>query len=674
MEVEDGQLQRIETIVDQARALSTDQRARFLGEVCDGDATLRDEVETRLARDNPELSADLMESIALEAVAAASISIISRDDARSSPVAISTGEGRPSFVMEAVDGQPIDQYCDSHRLDVPARLKLFSRVCEAVHFAHQHAMIHRDLKPNHILVTADGMPTIAGFGIAKRIDSETHGERILTPEYASPEQIQGEPVTTAGDIYAMGVVLYQLLAGQWPYRLKTRSDDDVLQAACEQAPERPSIAVFRVDTQDDSAKIAAARSTTPNRLKRILAGDLDAIVLMALSKEPEGRYASAQQFADDLVRYRKGLPVWARRNSSVDRAVKFARRYAATIIAGLLLVLALIGGIVATTMSLVHARRERDRVEAAFRKSRQTVNPLFDRASENRLLSQAGLHPLRQALLLDLKRFYEDFLNFNQAGDDPSLRAELAEAHARLAKIHSLTGSATQAIAQYERAIALWETLVKAHPSDREYPANLAQTLNDFGAVLLPLNGRLDEALTAFSRAGSLIEPLLAEDPESVSLRHKLVAILTNIAQIQQRQGLFDEAAQSLEKVVEIESQRAAEDPQSLDPRIALASAYSALGRVFVEQPELVKAMTAYNQAIEILDSLTKEHPELSDQAEQLAADLGDLEQPPATDRTERPRPGEPSPFAGDLRTAQSVVSRRYHLPRGSRHDLQHAE
>ncbi len=152
------------------------------------------------------------------------------------------------------------------------------------------------------------------------------------------------------------------------------------------------------------------------------------------------------------------------------------------------------------------------------------------------------------------------------------------------------------------------------------------------------------------------------------------MAILTNIAQIQQRQGLFDEAAQSLEKVVEIESQRAAEDPQSLDPRIALASAYSALGRVFVEQPELVKAMTAYNQAIEILDSLTKEHPELSDQAEQLAADLGDLEQPPATDRTERPRPGEPSPFAGDLRTAQSVVSGRCHLPGESRYDLQHAE
>ena len=196
----------------------------------------------------------------------------------------------------------------------------------------------------------------------------------------------------------------------------------MLQAACEQAPERPSVAVFRVDKQDDSGEIATARSTTPNRLKRILTGDLDAIILMALSKEPEGRYGSADQFAEDLERYRKGLPVRARRNSLVYRAGMFARRYVAAIVAGLLLVLALVGGIVATTMALGHAHHDRDRIADAFRKSRQTVNPLFTLASEDRLLNQAGLHPLRQALLLDLKRFYEDFLKFDQGGGDPTLR------------------------------------------------------------------------------------------------------------------------------------------------------------------------------------------------------------------------------------------------------------
>jgi eukaryotic-like serine/threonine-protein kinase len=588
--------------------------------------------------DSPELSPELMESIALEAVAATPIStVMILDEARSEPVTVTAGEVRPSFVIGPVNGRPIDEYCDSHRLDIPARLKLFSRVCEAVHFAHQHAMIHRDLKPSNILVGADGVPNVVDFGSAGRIDLDTHRERVRTPEYTSPEQINGEPVTTASDIYAMGVVLYQLLAGRWPYQIKTQATADVLQAACEQAPERPSVAVFRVDRPDDSSttlessparfptpeQIAAARSSLPGRLKRILAGDLDKIVLMALSKEPEGRYGSADQFAEDLDRYRKGLPVRAHRNLWTYRARKFARRYAAVIAAGVLLFVALVGGVVATSMDLTRARRDRERVEEAFRKSRQTISPIFNHVSEDRLLNQAGLQPVRQALLLDLKRFYEDVLH--QAGDDPALRAEVAAAQAHLARIAGLTRPATEAVAPYQRAIALWEDLVKGQPDDREYQAKLAQTLDDFGEALLLLDGRLDEAFAAFSRARTLIEPLVAADPESASTRRELASILTHIAEIQRRRTQFDEAAQSLHKVVEIESQLAAEDTQSLEPRIALADAYSALGRLLLEQPDLVEARSAYQQAIEILDPLTREHPELADQSHQLASDLGDL-------------------------------------------------
>jgi tetratricopeptide (TPR) repeat protein len=224
-------------------------------------------------------------------------------------------------------------------------------------------------------------------------------------------------------------------------------------------------------------------------------------------------------------------------------------------------------------------------------------------------------------------------------------------AHAHLAKIHGLSGSATKAIAEYERAIALWESLIKAQPNDREYQASLAQTLNDFGAALLPLNGRLDEALTAFSRARSLVEPLVAKDPESAALRREWVSILMNIAPIQQRKGQFDEAAQSLEKVVEIESQLAVEDPQSLDPPIALASAYSALGGLFREQPDLVEAIKAYNQAIEIRDPLTQEHPEFSDQSQRLAADLGDLS-------GLQQNTGLPAPAIENLRRALRIYER----------------
>ena len=228
-----------------------------------------------------------------------------------------TDDGRPYLVMEyVVTGRRIDESCDDRRLDVPTRLGLFVQVCVAVHLAHQHAVIHRDLKPSHILVASDGVPKLLEFGIAELI----HPDRGSSPEYASPEQIEGGPITTASDVYALGVVLYQLLTGHGPYRLEDGTTSEILQAICEQVPERPSLAVARRPLpRADSAPpmpsaptpeaIAEARGVSHARLARLLAGDLDAIVLMALRKEPESRYASAEQFADDVRRHLKGLPV-----------------------------------------------------------------------------------------------------------------------------------------------------------------------------------------------------------------------------------------------------------------------------------------------------------------------------------------------------------------------------
>ena len=151
-----------------------------------------------------------------------------------------TEDGRPYLVMEYVDGRRIDEYCDGHRLDVPARLRLFAQVCDAVQFAHRHAVIHRDLEPGHILVTADGVPKLIGFGVARLIDPGADGADGPTPEYASPEQVTGEPLTTASDVYALGVVLYRLLTGRRPYRLETQAAAEVFQAICEQAPNGPA--------------------------------------------------------------------------------------------------------------------------------------------------------------------------------------------------------------------------------------------------------------------------------------------------------------------------------------------------------------------------------------------------------------------------------------------------
>ena len=309
-------------------------------------------------------SSDAIDSIALEAIGQAPTST-------DHPGAHLEGmAGEPS-----TEGQRIDEYCDSRRLDVPARLKLFCQVCRAIHVAHQHAVIHQDLKPGNILVTSEGVPKVIGSGIPKLIlaeqfattDAESEepatltrtGESELTPEFASPEQVKGETVTTASDIYALGVILYMLLTGRRPYWLKTDSSAEVLQAICEQVPEKPSKSVVRAESSQVSSSdpvratvilplassadspslpqatglhvtsdlIAAARGYSPARLKRILSGDLDAIILMAMRKEPERRYASAEQFAEDLERHLQGLPVRAHRDSVIYRVTKFAPEF-----------------------------------------------------------------------------------------------------------------------------------------------------------------------------------------------------------------------------------------------------------------------------------------------------------------------------------------------------------
>jgi tetratricopeptide (TPR) repeat protein len=371
-------------------------------------------------------------------------------------------------------------------------------------------------------------------------------------------------------------------------------------------------------------EIAAARRSRPQQLKRILAGDLDQIVLMALRSEPERRYSSAEQFADDLRCYLKGLPVRAHRDSPAYRAGKFVRRHAIMLGVGLFLILALVGSIVGTTTGLMMARRERGRTEDSFHNAHQAINRIFTRVSEEKLLKQPGLQPLRNELLKDAGRYYEDF--FNQRDGDHTLRAELAAARARAAKVISLTSSASEAVPQYRQAVALWQILVTQQPANQNHRASLAQTLNDLGVALLPLAGRLAEALCTFRRAENLVEQLIAADPKSFPLRYELCLILLNIAEIQLRQGQPDDSLKTLHDVLAIASQLATEDPTSLDPRISLATAHTTVGRLLAAQPgELINAIAAYDQAIELLEDINREHPELADQAHRLAVVLSEL-------------------------------------------------
>ena len=262
-----------------------------------------------------------------------------------------TDEHQPYLVMEYIHGEPVDQFCDRQQLGLQERLELFLQICGAVQYAHQNLIVHRDIKPANILVTGEGVPKLLDFGIAKLLDASDvtkrsdltrMNDRLLTPEYASPEQILGRPVTTASDVYSLGVVLYQLLTGLRPYTLSSSaaSQLELERSICVTDPSRPSAAVHAaqssVPTADDPsiATLASARGTTPDKLERVLAGDLDAIVMRALRKEPQHRYSSIDQFIADIRHYLANEPVQARQGNWAYYTSRFIRRNRLAVAAG----------------------------------------------------------------------------------------------------------------------------------------------------------------------------------------------------------------------------------------------------------------------------------------------------------------------------------------------------
>jgi serine/threonine-protein kinase len=274
----------------------------------------------------------------------------------------STEDGRPYLVMELVHGLPIDRFCERERLPVAERLRLFVQVCRAVHYAHQNLVVHRDLKPSNILIDEQGLPRLLDFGIARLLEHDEGMEppaatltvaRILTPEYASPEQLAGGRVTTALDIYSLGVILYELLTGHRPFEFEAaaRPTGSASSASTPRAPEHG-----RAQAVAGAESLAARCGSTPAGLSRRLRGDLDRIVLMALRKEPERRYASAQEFADDIERHLSGRPVLARADSLWYRGSKFVRRNRLAVAA----VTAVIGALL---MGVVVSRRSEERAE-----------------------------------------------------------------------------------------------------------------------------------------------------------------------------------------------------------------------------------------------------------------------------------------------------------------------
>lgn len=302
-------------------------------------------------------------------------------------------DGRPYFVMEYVEGKPIDRYCDGKRLSVAGRLRLFQDVVGAVQYAHRNLIVHRDLKPSNILVTEEGRAKLLDFGIAKLLsESDNHSnsltqqsDRWMTPEYAAPEQIRGERVTTATDVYQLGVVLYKLLTGHRPYRVDTDSTYALERAVCEEDPTRPSAIVTQTEelTRGEATVRITPESVTLNRatdlsvLRRTLSGDLDAIILKALRKEPSERYATAGALSDDIQRYLDGLPVEAHRGSLGYRVQKYVRRHRWGVAAMAAIFVLLAGYALTITRQAQQIAAERDRVRLEAEKAEEVAEHMI---------------------------------------------------------------------------------------------------------------------------------------------------------------------------------------------------------------------------------------------------------------------------------------------------------
>ncbi len=287
-----------------------------------------------------------------------------------------TVNGLPYFVMEYVDGTRLDDYCREHKISIEERLNLFGKICAAVSYAHQHLVIHRDIKPANIRVTSEGEPKLLDFGIARLLDPDTSAIEqtmtlgsVMTPGYASPEQVRGESITTASDVYSLGVILYELLTELKPYKIDSRVPAQMARAITEQEPTRPSTAV---------AAQSAGNSKSEVRSPKLLRGDLDNIVMRALRKEPERRYSSVGQFSEDIRRHLEGRPVLARKDTVGYRASKFVARNKIAVAAAALILLAVVGGLIASLWEAQKARRERDVAQLERLKAQQISRFLQD--------------------------------------------------------------------------------------------------------------------------------------------------------------------------------------------------------------------------------------------------------------------------------------------------------
>jgi len=550
-----------------------------------------------------------------------------------------TRDGRPFFVMEYIDGKPIGQYCDDRILSTAQRIQLFRTVCSAVHYAHQNLVIHRDIKPGNILITADGTPKLLDFGIAKLLNPEGAGDtidataaaiRLMTPEYASPEQVKGELVTTATDVYSLGVVLYELLTGHRPYRLTSHAPQEIARVICGVEPERPSTAVSRTETIPTAdgtesisltpEEVSKTREGLPEKLRRRLRGDLDNIVLMAMRKEPARRYASVAQLSNDLERHLEGRPVSARPDTFWYRTGKFVRRNKLAVIAAAAIFITLIGGIVSTTIQERKAQRR-------FADVRQLANSfLFE--FHDAIKDLPGSTPARE-LVVRKALEYLDRLAAESKGD-AALQRELAAAYDKVGDLQgglyqSNLGDTEGAQASYEKALRIREALAAAEPQNEEINSGLSNSYSRVGQLSWT---RGDPAAAAewHHKAKDIDERLAAADPGDQEKQYRLGASRLDYGFMLAASGKIQEGLQVLKDALPPFEALASSQPPRDKYRDGLATAYERIATVLaVGTSGRDEALEYYRKSLDIREALLASAPVNTDYRRGVAASYSNI-------------------------------------------------
>jgi serine/threonine-protein kinase len=525
-----------------------------------------------------------------------------------------TGEhkGRPFFSLEYVAGGSLALRLAEKPLAPREAAALVQTLARAMHYAHEHGVVHRDLKPANVLLAADGTPKITDFGLAKRLDDDSTRTRtgvvMGTPSYMAPEQASGHSrgIGPTADVYALGAILYEALTGRPPFK---------------------AASVF-----DTLEQVRYREPVPPSRLQDKLPRDLETICLKCLSKEPDRRYATAQELADDLAAFLVGRPIKARPIGPGERMLKWARRHPA--VTGLIavsiaaLVTLLAGGIwynTRLTRALASAEVERRRAEANFLKAREAVDAMLTEVGDQRLAQVPQMEPVRKALLEKALHFYEGFLQ--ERSSDPAVRRETARAYQRTAEIYQLLGQHDQSEESLRQALLLQEQLAEKYPEEPGYRQDEATSRHALGNLYYA-TGRLEQAESLYKQSLALRDALVRTYPEAPEYIHELAKTYQNLATIYALGGRMPRAEEALQKALELRRQPAIVTAHNPAYQEELAKTQTNLGNVYLYTQRWHEGEQEYKQGVAVFEELVRDHPGVPKYQNELGGaynNLGDL-------------------------------------------------